>query len=372
MVSKQFIYLLFSVLSTANVMALDFFNSEEHDFTVETLVTGLENPWSIDFMPDGKILIVERSGRLRIFDDSKLSSPIKGLPRFKAKGQGGLLDIALDPDFINNQILYLSYSGADGSLLGTEVVSAKLVGEQLTNLKILFKALPKSRGGHHFGSRLLITKTGELFITLGDRGDKERAQNTNDHAGSLIRINKDGSIPKDNPFVDNPSIRDEIYTYGNRNMQGIAMHPETNDIWTIEHGPQGGDELNLMKPGINYGWPVITYGVNYVVGTKIGEGTAKATMAQPIHYWVPSIATSSLLFYTGNKFSNWQYNAFVSSLVFGQLARLKIINNKVIDEERLLNGEFGRIREVHQGLDGFLYFITDDSDGSLFRIKPVK
>ena len=372
MMSKQFIYLLFSVLSTANVMALDFFYSEEHDFTVETLVTGLENPWSIDFMPDGKILIVERSGRLRIFDDSKLSSPLKGLPRFKAKGQGGLLDIALDPDFIINQILYLSYSGADGSSLGTEVVSAKLVGDQLTNLKILFKALPKSRGGHHFGSRLLITKTGELFITLGDRGDKQRAQNTNDHAGSLIRINKDGTIPKDNPFVDNPSIRDEIYTYGNRNMQGIAMHPETNDIWTIEHGPQGGDELNLMKPGINYGWPVITYGVNYVVGTKIGEGTAKATMAQPIHYWVPSIATSSLLFYTGNKFSNWQYNAFVSSLVFGQLARLKIINNKVIDEERLLNGEFGRIREVHQGLDGFLYFITDDSDGSLFRIKPVK
>ena len=370
--SKQFIYFLFSILLTPNVMAVELFYSEKHNFTVEKVVAGLENPWSIDFMPDGAILIVERPGRLRIFDNSKLSLPLKGLPRFEAKGQGGLLDIALDPDFIDNKILYLSYSAAKGSSIGTEVVSAKLIGDRLTDLKILFKALPKSRGGHHFGSRLLITKKGELFVTLGDRGDKERAQNTNDHAGSLIRINKDGTIPKDNPFVGNSSTRDEIYTYGNRNMQGIAMHPETNDIWTIEHGPQGGDELNLMKSGVNYGWPVITYGVNYVIGTKIGEGTAKAAMAQPIHYWVPSIATSSLLFYTGDKFSNWQNNAFVSSLVFGQMARLTIRNNKVISEERLLKGEFGRIREVQQGLDGFLYFITDDSDGSLYRIKPVQ
>jgi glucose/arabinose dehydrogenase len=238
-------------------------------------------------------------------------------------------------------------------------------------VKTIFKALPKSKGGHHFGSRLLITEQGQLFITLGDRGDKQRAQDVNDHAGSLIRINKDGSIPKDNPFVNKSGAKPEIYTYGNRNMQGIAMQPETTAVWTIEHGPQGGDELNLMKPGVNYGWPVITYGVEYVIGTKIGEGTQKEGMAQPVHYWVPSIGVSSLLFYDADKFPEWKGNAFVSSLVFGHLALLEMKNNKVVKEDRLVNGSYGRIREVQQGLDGFLYFITDASKGKLLRIIPT-
>jgi len=362
--------LILCFISTIN--ANETYSSEKHTFNVEMVAEGLKNPWSIDFLPDGRILVTERPGNLRIVANGKLSEPIKGLPRIKAKGQGGLLDIAFDPDFKNNQTIYFSYSAADKTGVGTEVASAKLTGNELTEVKILFKALPKSRGGHHFGSRLLINNDGKLFVTLGDRGNKERAQDINDHAGSLIRINKDGTIPQDNPFIENPTAKPEIYTYGNRNMQGIAMHPETGEVWTIEHGPQGGDELNLMKSGVNYGWPVITYGVNYVIGTKIGEGTEKAGMAQPVHHWVPSIATSSLLFYTGDQFPAWKGNAFVSSLVFGQLARLEMKNNKVIKEERLLEGDFGRIREVQQGLDGFLYFITDDTRGTLYRIKPEK
>ncbi len=360
--------LAFNYSATAN----ESITSKKHAFIIETVVTGLKNPWAIDFLPDGRILVTERRGRLRIVEDGKLSDPIKGLPKIIAENQGGLLDIAVDRDFSNNQTLYFAYSGGNKTGVGTEVVSAKLLGSTLVELKLLFKALPKSRGGRHFGCRLLITKQDELFITLGDRGDKERAQDINDHAGSLIRINKDGSIPKDNPFVGNATAKTEIYTYGNRNIQGIAMHPETGDIWTIEHGPQGGDELNLMKPGVNYGWPIITYGVNYGIGTKIGEGTHKVGMAQPIHYWVPSIATSSLLFYTGDQFPAWKGNAFVSSLVFGQLARLEIEDNKVIAEERFLKGQFGRIREIQQGLDGLLYFITDSSKGKLYKIIPTK
>jgi len=346
--------------------------SEKHAFIIETVVDGLEHPWAVEFLPDGRMLVTEKPGRLRIVKDGKLSEPVTGLPKIKEKGQGGLLDVALDPDYENNQIIYLSYSAKGKGGIGTEVVKGKLIGNELKETQVIFKLAHKTNTGHHFGSRLLFAKDGTLFITLGDRGKKERAQDLNDHAGSLIRINKDGSVPEDNPFVDNPNAKPEIYTYGNRNIQGIAMHPETGDVWTIEHGPQGGDELNLMKAGTNYGWPVITYGVNYVIGTKIGEGTEKTGMAQPIHYWVPSIATSSLLFYTGDKFPSWKGNAFVSSLKFGQLARLEIQGNKVIHEERLINGKVGRIREVQQGLDGTIYMLTDESNGKLLRVKPVE
>lgn len=362
-------FLIFSACSVAEEGGL--YTSEKHNFTIETVVEGLEHPWSVDFLPDGRMLVTEKPGRLRIIKDGQLSEPVTGLPKIKEKGQGGLLDIALDPDYKNNQIIYLSYSAKGKGGIGTEVVKGKLVGNELKDTQVIFKLSPKTNTGYHFGSRLLFAKDGSLFITLGDRGDKERAQDINDHAGSLIHINKDGSVPEDNPFVNNPNAKPEIYTYGNRNMQGIAMHPETGDVWTVEHGPQGGDELNLMKPGRNYGWPVITYGVNYGTGTKIGEGTEKEGMAQPIHYWVPSIATSSLLFYTGDKFPNWKGNAFVSSLKFGQLARLEMQGNKVVHEERLINGKVGRIREVQQGLDGYIYMVTDESDGRLLRLKPI-
>ncbi len=363
--------IIFSVLFSISSFAVETIKSEKHSFAIEPVVEGLEHPWSVDFLPDGRMLVTEKSGRLRIIENRKLSEPVNGLPRVEDKGQGGLLDIALDPNYTKNQTIYLSYSATGVGGVGTEVVKGKLVGHELKDTKVIFKLSPKTNTAYHYGSRLLFAKDGTLFITLGDRGDRVRAQNPGDHAGSLIRINKDGSIPKDNPFLNNPNAKSEIYTYGNRNMQGIAMHPETGDVWTVEHGPQGGDELNLMKPGVNYGWPVITYGVNYNVGTKIGEGTEKEGMAQPVHYWIPSIATSSLLFYTGDKFPEWKNNAFVSSLRYGQLARLEIKNNKVIKEERLINGAIGRIREVQQGLDGYIYIITDESDGRLLRIKPV-
>ena len=364
----RIIILLFTIHSFVN--AEDQFSSDKHSFLVELLTKGLEYPWSMEFLSHNQVLVTERPGKLRIIENWQLSDPIKNLPKIESIGQGGLLDIALDPNFKNNQIIYLSYSSGNFLGIGTEVIKAKLNDNRLENIKVLFQLKPKSRGGRHFGSRLLTT-TNRIYITLGDRGEPERAQNLNDHAGSLIRINNDGSLPKDNPFIERPDVRPEIYTYGHRNIQGIASDPITGNIWTIEHGPQGGDELNLIRSGMNYGWPVITHGVNYVTGTKIGEGTHKENMLQPIHYWVPSIATSSVIFYSGKQFPAWKGNIFVSSLKFGQLARLEIKNNRVIKEERLLNGELGRIREIKEGPDGFLYLITDESNGKLFRIRPV-
>jgi glucose/arabinose dehydrogenase len=347
------------------------FESEKHNFEIETIAEGLVYPWSIDFLPDGRMLVTEKPGRLRIVDNGKLSEPVKGVPEVYFRDQSGLLDIALDPDYEKNNIIYLSYSAGDAGSKGTEVVKGKLVGNEFKESEVIFKLAPKTSPAYHLGARMLFDKDGTLFITLGDRGDQHRAQDLSDHMGTLVRINKDGSVPEDNPFVNMPNAKPEIYTYGSRSMQGIAMHPETGDIWTVEHGPHGGDELNLMKPGVNYGWPVITYGVNYGIGTKIGEGTEKEGMAQPVHYWSPSIATSSLLFYTGDKFPDWKGNAFVSSLKFGQLARLEIKNNRVRKEERLINNKVGRIREVQQGLDGYIYIITDETNGKLLRLKPL-
>ena len=362
------LFFLFSFFEFA--IAEKIYTSDKHSYSIETVVDDLQYPWAVEFITNKKILITERPGRLRIYDNGKLSAPIKGLPSIKAERQGGLLDVALDPNFSKNKILFISYSSGNMVGIGTEVASAKLVNNELKDVKVLFRALPKSKGGLHFGSRLLLTSDNRLYITLGDRGEMDRAQDINDHAGSLIRINKDGTIPENNPFTQNSNAKPEIYTFGNRNMQGIALDPTTNEVWTIEHGPQGGDELNLMKPGVNFGWPVITYGVNYGIGTKIGEGTHKTGMSQPVYYWTPSIATSSLLFYSGEKFPNWKGNAFVSSLKFGQLARLEMADNKVISEERLVNGAVGRIREVKEGPDGFLYILIDDANGKLLRLKP--
>lgn len=364
---------LISVLLFASSIALaeeHRFQTEDYNLLVQQVADGLENPWALEFLPDGRMLVTERPGYLRIIENGKVSRPVSGLPKIKAFGQGGLLDVALDPDFATNQIIYLSYAGPGSGGVGTEVAKARLDGTELKDVSIIFRLAMKTDGGYHFGSRLTFDAEGRLYISLGDRGDKDRAQDLGDHAGSLIRINKDGSVPDDNPFVMRDAVKPEIFTYGNRNMQGMDVHPDTGEIWTIEHGPQGGDELNRMQAGVNYGWPVITYGVNYVIGTKIGEGTEKAGMEQPVHYWVPSIATSGLLFYTGEPFSKWRGNAFVGSLKFGQLARLELENNKVVHEERLFDGELGRIRDVKQGPDGNIYVITDEQNGKVFRIQP--
>ncbi|OGT80041.1 MAG: glucose dehydrogenase, partial [Gammaproteobacteria bacterium RIFCSPLOWO2_02_FULL_47_50] len=304
-----------------------------------------------------------------IVENGKLNpKPITGLPEIAVIGQGGLLDVVLHPDFKNNQLIYLSYAAAGAGGYGTEVVRGKLKGMEFKEVKKIFTALPKVGGGNHFGSRLLFAPDGKLFITLGERGEQDRAQDLGQHPGSLIRINDDGTIPEDNPFLNIKGARPESYTLGNRNMQGIALQPGTNLVWTHEHGPQGGDELNIMRPGVNYGWPVITYGVNYGTGTKIGEGTKKEGMTQPIHYWVPSIAPSGMVFYTGNVFPEWKDNLFAGSLKFGQLVRLEIKDGIVVNEERLINGALGRIRDVRQGPDGALYLLTDENNGKLLRL----
>ncbi|ETX04940.1 MAG: hypothetical protein ETSY2_25885, partial [Candidatus Entotheonella gemina] len=304
-------------------------------------------------------------------DGSLLPAPIAGLPEMKEKGQGGLMGIALHPGFAQNRWLYLAYAAGSWGSYSTEVLRGRFDGSQLNEVQTIFKAIPKTRGGRHFGSRLVFGRDQTLYISLGDRGARDAAQDVSDHRGTLIRVHADGSVPSDNPFAGHAKARPEIYTYGNRNMQGMTIHPISGVIWTHEHGPQGGDEVNIMRAGVNYGWPVITYGVNYGLSTQIGEGTHKEGMAQPIHKWVPSIAPSGTTFYTGEVFPNWKGNLFVGSLKFGLLVRLEVEGEQVVSEERMLDGRYGRIRDVVQGPDGYLYLLTDDRDGQLLRLTPA-
>src|SRR6056297_478573 len=350
----------------------DVIDTQEHDLRIVEIVKGLEHPWSLAFLPDGDLLVTERPGRLRLIRGGRLlPEPVAGLPSVAARGQGGLLDVALHPEFAENRWIYWSYSGAGTGGIGTEVARGKLIDDRLQEVEVLFVMQPKSEGGRHFGSRLVFDRQGYLFITLGDRGERDRAQQPGDHAGSVIRLHDDGRVPEDNPFVGREGWQPEIYSFGHRNLQGAALHPETGMLWTHEHGPQGGDEVNIIRAGVNYGWPVITYGTNYVLGTQIGEGTRKVGMAQPIHYWVPSIAPSGMDFYTGDKFSNWQGDLLVGALKDRMLVRLSLEGEKVVGEERFLKNVLGRIRAVQQGPDGFVYLLTDEDDGVLVRLEPA-
>ena len=351
--------------------------TQEHRIRVNTLTEGLSHPWSLAFLPDGRMLVTERAGRLRMIGkDFKLDpQPTAGVPVVAAVGQGGLMDVVLHPKFADNHLVYLSYSagdrnGIDG--IGTEVARGVLRGNQLENVQVIFRMEPKLRTGYHFGSRLVFDRDGYLYITLGDRGEMERAQNPGDHNGSVIRLHDDGRVPKDNPFVGKPGWKPEKFTLGNRNMQGAALHPHTGMLWTHEHGPQGGDEINAIRAGVNYGWPIITYGANYGTGAKIGEGTAKPGMAQPLHYWVPSIAPSGMAFYIADKFPKWRGDLFVGALKDQMLVRLKLDGEKVVREERLLKNTLGRIRDVRAGPDGFIYLLTDEPNGVLARLEPAE
>ncbi len=346
--------------------------TREHDLRIVPVVSGLDHPWSMAFLPDGRMLVTERHGRLRIVDQGRLvKEPVSGLPPIEERGQGGLLDVALHPRFAENGLVYLSYAGPGPGGVGTEVARGKLVGRRLENVEILFRMEPKSGARQHFGSRLVFDRQGYLYITLGDRGEMERAQRPGDHAGSVIRLHDDGRVPADNPFVGQKGWKPEKYTLGHRNMQGAALHPRTGELWTHEHGPQGGDEINVIRAGVNYGWPVITYGVNYVTGTKIGEGNRKPGMAQPVHYWTPSIAPSGMAFYTGDAFPRWRGDLFVGALRDEMVVRLRLDGERVVVEERFLKGVLGRIRDVRQGPDGFLYLLTDEDDGALVRLEPA-
>ena len=346
------------------------FDSDTHRFVVETLVEGLEHPWAMAFLPDGEVLIPERPGRLRSWRDGRLSAPIAGLPEIHATGQGGLLDLALHPHFAENRWLYFSYAARHQGGTTTHVARGQYRDGRLSHVEVLFIALPASDGGRHFGSRLVFDAAGYLFITVGDRGEMPRAQRLDDHAGSTLRLHDDGRVPEDNPFITTPAALPELYTIGNRNAQGMTLHPITGEVWQHEHGPRGGDEINIIRAGLNYGWPVISHGIDYS-GRQIGEGIReKEGMQQPLHYWSPSIAPSGMDFYTGEAFPHWQGNLFVGALAHRHLARLVLEGDKVVHEEQLLRRLGKRIRDVRQGPDGLLWLLTDERNGAMLRLSP--
>jgi len=358
---------------TATVPPGDAIASEQATFQVELVTKGLEKPWGMAFLPDGDLLVTEKPGRLRLISDDVLDpTPIDGVPEVYAHGQGGLLDVAIDPDYDENGLVYLSYSGIDDDgRSSTRVARGRLADGALGGLEVIFRSNSARNGGVHWGSRLGFDPAGDLYVTVGERGSPDSAQNLGRHAGSVVRIEPDGSVPDDNPFVGQSGSLPEIYSYGHRNPQGLAVHPETGRIWTQEHGPRGGDEVNLIEAGVNYGWPEISWGINYS-GTPVGAGLREQDgMAQPAHYWDPSIAPSGMTFYDGDAFPEWQGDLFVGALKFQLIARLEMEGDEVVGEERLLEGELGRIRDVRTGPDGFLYILTDEIDGGLYRLRPA-
>ena len=374
---RSFFFAAFCTLSCLCAWAQDkvqFVLSEKHAFRISTLLTGLENPWSVAFLPDGRMLITERAGRMRLVSaDFKLDpKPIEGLPEVVSHGQGGLFDVVLHPQYAQNDWIYWAYNAPGPGGWGTALARGKLQGQRMTDVQVLFSMQPKTRSGFHFGGRIVFDQAGFVYLTLGDRGDKDRAQKMDDHAGSVIRLHDDGRVPANNPFVKRAGAFAEKWTLGHRNMQGAALHPQTGELWTHEHGPQGGDELNVMRAGLNYGWPVITYGVNYGLGTKIGEGQEKPGMVQALKVWVPSIAPSGMAFVSGSQFPQWQGNLLIGALRGQMLVRLTLDGEKVVSEERLFQGRPGRIRDVRMGPDGLVYLLTDEAQGALLRLEPVK
>ena len=347
--------------------------SGETRVEVTSVAKGLEHPWSLAFLPDGRMLVTERPGRLRyVTREGTLSEPIAGLPRVHAEGQGGLLDVVLDPRFATNSTIYLSYAEpAEDGTNGTAVARARLDGGSLADLRVIFRQQPKIKSNHHFGSRLVFARDGNLFVTTGERNsERDKSQDLGTHIGKVIRIRPDGGVPDGNPFAGREGALPEVWSYGHRNLQGAALHPETGELWTHEHGPRGGDEINIARAGRNYGWPVITYGREYS-GPAIGEGTAKAGMEQPAHYWVPSIAPSGMAFHDGKGFAGWKGQLFVGALAAAQLVRLEVsADGKVGHEERIAIGR--RVRDVREGPDGALYLATDEEAGEILRVVPAR
>ena len=338
----------------------------------DTVAQGLEHPWALAFLPDGRMVVTERPGRLRIVDrDGRISAPLSGVPKVHASGQGGLLDVAVSPGFAQDRFIYLSFAEPGDGGAGTAVARAQLGGNGLEKTAVIWRQQPKVSGSNHFGSRIVFRPDGTLFVTLGDRfAHREKAQDLSTTIGKIVRINPDGTAPRDNPFAGRAGVAPEIWSYGHRNVQAADLHPQTNELWTVEHGARGGDELNRVEARKNYGWPVITYGVDYS-GAKIGEGTAKQGMEQPVYYWDPVIAPSGMTFYAGSVFQEWKGNILIGSLTPGALVRLVMKGNKVAREERYLGDLQERIRDVQQGPDGLLYLVTDSRNGRVLRVSPA-
>jgi glucose/arabinose dehydrogenase len=345
--------------------------SSKASYSLRMLSLDLEQPWGMAFLPDGRLLITERPGRLRIFANGRLErAPVGGLPKVYARGQGGLLDICLHPDFARNAQLYLTYSGEGEGGAATVLARAEFRNNALVGVRPIFEALPRTSGGLHFGSRVVFDRAGLLYVTCGERYQMQRAQNLADLGGKVVRLRDDGTVPPDNPFVGREGARPEIFTYGHRNPQGMAMHPDTGRLWLVEHGPRGGDEFNLLKAGANYGWPRATHGIDYS-GSTISPNKSLPGMEDPVRVWVPSISPSGLAFYTGDRFPGWKGSAFTGALSDNALFRIELDGDGYVGEERLLVDQLPYIRDVRQGPDGLLYLVTHTDSGGLYRLEPA-
>lgn len=373
MIHKLIILMAFMLTSSSSSY---FFSSAaqaqriQTEFDVRLVAEGLRFPWGMAFMPDGNVLVTERIGQLRIITpDNRMSEPVKGVPAVFAQQQGGLLDVAIDPEFSRNRLIYLSYAEPEGHKAGTAVARAELKDGNLENLQVIFRQFPKTEGGQHFGSRLAFAPDGNLFITLGDRGNyMDEAQQLGNHLGKIIRIRPDGSVPADNPFVNDPKAKPEIWSYGHRSVQGAAIHPKTGELWIHEHGPRGGDEINIPQSGKNYGWPKASYGVHYS-GVPIKDEHARQGFEEPIYYWTPSIAPSGMVFYTGSQFPGWRGSLFIGALAGRHVSRLPTNGKRILGEEQFLM-DTARFRDVEQGPDGTLYLLTDEKNGKILKLVP--
>lgn len=355
-------------------VVLERVESEEETFRVVRLVDGLEHPWAVAWLPDGRMLITERPGRMVIVDgDSTMN--VSGVPEVWDRGQGGLLDVRVSPDYEETGWIYFTYSASGDGGAGTVLTRAMLDGTSLTDVEVLHRQQPLVESGLHFGSRIAFMNDGTLLVTMGERGQRQEngpgAQDSTNTIGTTLRLNLDGTVPEDNPFVGRDDIPDAVYSYGHRNQQGMAIHPETGAVWQHEHGPHGGDELNLIEPGANYGWPAVTYGDEYSDQSPIG-GTEGPGMTQPVTYWDPSPAFSGMTFYTGDQFPNWQNDLFMGALAHQSIRRVVLDGTEVTHQEELLRADLGRIRDVATGPDGYLYLLTDASDGGLYRFEPIE
>ena len=367
----------FVLLVATGAHADEVISTEKTKIKVETFADGLENPWGLVFLPDGRALVTERDGRLRIVSSKgKLSAPLNGVPKVDTRGQGGLLDVAIDPDFAENKFVYLSFAEpGDGGTNSTAVARGMLTATGLADVKIIFSQVPKVVSTLHFGSRIVFDDAGHMFISLGERSKSEfrgQAQDRGSDLGKVVRLNRDGTIPDDNPYVGKQGMRPEIWSYGHRNQQGAAMNPWTHELWTNEHGPRGGDEINIVKAGQNYGWPVVSYGINYD-GTPVGKGKKTGPgFTDPIHYWVPSIGVSGMAFYASDTILEWKGDLFVGGMAIPKLVRLELDDDRIVHEEALLSELGSRIRTIAQGPDGAIYLLTDDGEDSILRVSAAE
>lgn len=370
---KNSILCLYLIVVTLNFSCAQDAENQVNDpsevpFTAELLIDGLQIPWGMAFLPDNSMLVTEKSGKIIHFKDGK-KTEIKNVPEVYQRGQGGLLDIELHPDYENNGWLYITYSSEEGEDKGgnTALIRAKLNNNALTDIDLLYKAGPNTTKGQHFGSRIAFDNEGYLYFSVGDRGNRDvNPQDIKRDGGKIYRLNDDGSIPKDNPFVNTDGAKTAVFSYGHRNPQGLAIHPETGQIWDNEHGPKGGDEINMLQKGANYGWPVITYGINYS-GTPITDKTKMEGMEQPVHYWVPSIGPSGMAFVTTDNYGGWKGSLLVGSLAFQYLERLELNGNKVVNREKLM-ADIGRVRDVKQGPDGLIYVSVEGK--GIYKLVP--